>query len=391
MKNKVFISFLIAMLTGLAIIFFPVKWLEPLVKEKVMEQSAFSQNADTFQGRYLQSKMMKNSQYIPIYGSSELSGLNEFHPSNFFYVNHKGFTPYIVGRGGTQTLIHLLSLSQFDTELKGKKMIIILSPQWFAPDGLSQDYAKSNFSVLQAYNLVFNDNLSPEYKRKVINRLLEFNVVQENTIVKLVFKAEASDSIIDRVIGAIVKPAAYMHQKILEKRDLLLAINQKDQPFTAIHPEQIQQKSAAELLQYANDLGKQSITNNEFNIRDDYYDYYIKNKLPELKGSYQNSSYSESKEYDDLKLLLQFLKEKQADPLFISVPVNGYWYDYGGFPKDRRIEYYKKVNKLIASEDFKEADFSKYEYEKYFLKDTMHLGWKGWYYINQEIEKFSSK
>lgn len=391
MKNKVSISFLIAILIGLALIFFPAKWLEPLVNDKVIEQSAYKQNPDMFQGEYIQRKMLADSRYIPIYGSSELSGLNEFHPSNYYSVNNKGFTPYIIGRGGTQTIIHLLSMSQFDKDLTGRKLVFILSPQWFVPEGISQDYARSNFSVLQAYHFAFNDHLDPEFKRSVINRLLEFDVVKENTLVNLFLKGEVSNSLIDRAIGTIVKPAAYMHQNILEKRDLLLTIQEKDQPFTVLHPEEIQQKTAAELSQYANELGKQSITNNDFNIHDDYYEQYIKNKLPELKGTYKNSSYTESKEYDDLKLLLQFLKEKKADPLFISVPVNGFWYDYGGFPMERRQQYYQKINQLIVSEGFKEVDFSKYEYEKYFLRDTMHLGWKGWFYINQELEKFAGE
>ncbi|MBQ8338212.1 MAG: hypothetical protein IJY33_03625, partial [Oscillospiraceae bacterium] len=31
---------------------------------------------------------------------------------------------------------------------------------------------------------------------------------------------------------------------------------------------------------------------------------------------------------------------------------------------------------------------SGYEYEEYFLCDTMHLGWKGWLKVNEEIDKF---
>ncbi|MED0819055.1 D-alanyl-lipoteichoic acid biosynthesis protein DltD, partial [Bacillus paranthracis] len=29
-----------------------------------------------------------------------------------------------------------------------------------------------------------------------------------------------------------------------------------------------------------------------------------------------------------------------------------------------------------------------HEYDKYFLKDTIHIGWKGWVYFDEEIQKF---
>ena len=47
--------------------------------------------------------MFEDSKYLPIFGSSELSRLDEFHPSNYFQVNNQGFTPYLVGKGGDQS------------------------------------------------------------------------------------------------------------------------------------------------------------------------------------------------------------------------------------------------------------------------------------------------
>jgi len=36
----------------------------------------------------------------------------------------------------------------------------------------------------------------------------------------------------------------------------------------------------------------------------------------------------------------------------------------------------------------KTADFSDKEYEKYFLKDIMHMGWKGWVYFDEAVFNF---
>ncbi|MRQ35814.1 D-alanyl-lipoteichoic acid biosynthesis protein DltD, partial [Bacillus anthracis] len=101
-----------------------------------------------------------------------------------------------------------------------------------------------------------------------------------------------------------------------------------------------------------------------------------------------NESYEESPEYDDLQIVLNIFKEKNVKPLFISVPVNGPWYDYAGFPKERREVYYKKVREQVEKAGYPVVDFSGHEYDKYFLKDTIHLGWKGWIYFDEAVQNF---
>lgn len=53
--------------------------------------------------------------------------------------------------------------------------------------------------------------------------------------------------------------------------------------------------------------------------------------MPSLKNKDINRSYGVSKEYGDFQLVLDVLKQAGAKPLFISVPVNGQYYDYTGF------------------------------------------------------------
>lgn len=67
----------------------------------------------------------------------------------------------------------------------------------------------------------------------------------------------------------------------------------------------------------------------------------------------------------------------------VSIPVNEAWYTFHGMLCDT---YYEKV-KLTACEfdNVIFADMTKYADEKYFLKDVMHLGWKGWVRINEVL------
>ena len=64
--------------------------------------------------------------------------MDAYHPSNYFKVNPAGFTPYLIGIGGTQSLAHILNMTSTMDELEGKKVVFVLSPQWFTKTGVSQ-------------------------------------------------------------------------------------------------------------------------------------------------------------------------------------------------------------------------------------------------------------
>lgn len=391
LKRPIVISFFISIIIMLIVIFMPMHWLEGLIDDQTIENSAHERNADAmYQGEVIQSRMFEDDHFLPLFGSSELSSLSQFHPSNYFEVNNKGFTPFLIGRGGTQSLINFLMISPHYKELDGRKMMFILSPQWFDQNGLIQDYFSTNFSKVQAYNLAFNNNLDETLKKKVIKRLLTYNDVKDDTLLKTIYEGETSDSFIVKMKGLFFKPAAYLNKNILEKKDFIHALLLKEPDYKTTDRDGIKNKSFDELKQYASKVGKEEVTTNDFSIQDSYYDEYIKDNFAKKKNVYRNKSYSVSPEYGDLRMLLDLLKNANAKPEFISVPVNGFWYDYAGFPKEKREAYYQKVNELVSSYGFKVDDYSDHEYEDYFLKDIMHVGWKGWVYLNRDMEELHS-
>ena len=92
-----------------------------------------------------------------------------------------------------------------------------------------------------------------------------------------------------------------------------------------------------------------------------------------------------------MQLFLDICKDLKIEPLLISVPVNGRWYDYTGFSKEDRNQYYQNIRDIASKNNVELADFSDKEYELYFLKDIMHLGWKGWVYLDEAIYNFYQK
>ncbi|MEH7749561.1 D-alanyl-lipoteichoic acid biosynthesis protein DltD, partial [Neobacillus drentensis] len=160
-----------------------------------------------------------------------------------------------------------------------------------------------------------------------------------------------------------------------------------------LHPKPAltQNKSWAELEDAAGHMAAKKTTTNPFYVNDLYYKAMLQPKLDKLHGYKKGASYATSKQYQDLQLVLDVLKEAGAKPLFVSVPVNGYWSDYTGFPAKGRTDYYVKVKKQVEKNGFPVLDLSSHEYDKYFFKDTIHLGYKGWVSVDKGILQFEKQ
>jgi D-alanine transfer protein len=321
-----------------------------------------------------------------MYGSSELTRLDRFHPSNYFQETKAGFTPFLIGRGGSESLIHFLNFSEHIDQLKGKKLVFVLSPQWFNPGGADESHFVPNYSSLQGYDFAFNNKINPVVKKQAIKRLLTYSSVKNDLMLSTLYKAEISNDPWTKGEASLLRPFALGYRSLLEKKDLYYTLWGSKPRKREVSPA-VKGKSWSQLEKQANAFAAKRVTNNHFYVENGQFNKF-KNMLHSLKNSKINASYAKSKEYGDFQLVLDVLKQSGADPLFISVPVNGRYYDYMGFPKKGRTGYYTRIKKQIEAEGFQIADFSNHEYDPYFMKDTIHIGWKGWVYTDRAIKNF---
>ncbi|HWQ41214.1 MAG TPA: D-alanyl-lipoteichoic acid biosynthesis protein DltD [Desulfosporosinus sp.] len=365
-------------------------WLKPGVTQTI----GASLTPVAFQGMLLQSKALESPDILPIYGSSEFSAVSEFDPTHLLEGKPTGFAPFLVGRGGTQDIIHALNMAALGDSLKGKKIAIILSAQWFTPKGISLEYFHQNFSPLQAYRMLFNNSLSKQTKHRLIERLLAFPEAynEEPTLHEL----------LRQQLVAAQRPSFRSVKLEAKGRLEMAALEVQDALKTIAYARRISAKSAAinatitapplpswqELKDKAAERGKTLTQNNEFGILDSYYTKHVEPNLAENLGASANTTLHPSLEYQDLELLLQILQEAKAKPMFIIVPVNGLWYDYTGFPAQERIAYYARLETMVRDKGFQVANFGDHEYDTYFLQDIMHLGWKGWVNVDEALDQF---
>lgn len=387
MKRTNFGPILLALAIFGILLFMPSRYLLPLISDQKVEHAADALNPAMFQGTALQKKMLEDKKYLPMYGSSELSRLDVYHPSNYFKANPDGFTPFLIGRGGTQSLVQFMNLATTIDQLKNKQIVFILSPQWFTAEGLDDTHFSPNYSSLQAYELVFNKELKPAMKKQAAKRLLKFKIVRKDKLLTTMLEGITHDDMQHTWKARAVTPFAYTYRNILERKDIFQAFTERNIRKNNVDPH-LKHLSWDQLYQHAEQTGRNESRSNPFGIVDKYYDSKIAAKLPELKGYKATESYDKSPEYGDLQMILDLLKQTHTKALFVSIPVNGPWYDYAEFPKERRQVYYNKIRNFVEKDGFQVADFSAHEYDKYFMKDTIHVGWKGWVYIDEALKSF---
>ncbi|MBS5387619.1 MAG: D-alanyl-lipoteichoic acid biosynthesis protein DltD [Clostridiales bacterium] len=331
----------------------------------------------------LNSAMLKNNTLL-VMGSSELHPATtielEAFPPTLYNKENYDFNVVLLGKGYTQSLWHAIELAAISDKIKNKKVAFIISPQWFTEEGVNSAAFASLFSAKTYYQALNNNKLSDETKTYIKERT-EALLQNSGNINLLDSTYENKD-----FIGKFGNSLYNFILDIRSKKETL-------EVYGEIEEEQRKEVTAekidySEYMQSAEKLGEKYCTNNEFGIFDEYYTTYIQEDVEELKGSYSERSFCISPEYNDLKLFLQVCQESGIEPLLISIPVNGRWYDYAGFPKMDREQYYQNIRDIAADFDVELADFSDKEYEKYFLGDIMHLGWKGWVYLDESFYKF---
>ncbi|MBC1458163.1 D-alanyl-lipoteichoic acid biosynthesis protein DltD [Listeria newyorkensis] len=393
MKKKLWMTFgplLIAGAVFLFILFGPSSIFGG-VSTSTVKKSATSMNPTVVQGVAIQQKMLATDKnYVPIFGSSELSRVDQFHPNVFAEKYNRGYTPFLIGRPGTQSLSHYLDIKAMGNELKGKKVVFVLSPQWFQPAGVDDGHFGGNFSPLQAYKFAMSDEPPTAERRYAARRLLSYKVVKNDTTLAALLESIASPGPKTEV-DMFTKTAAAAQVKILQRKDDL------DSKFIQGSREEKVQKNLkllpdaldyTKLDELATKTGESKVGANPFFIKDSYYKKKLEPTINQLKDSRTNLSYDESPEYSDLQLVMDAFKEVGADVLFINPPVNGSWYDYIGASREKLQKYYDKSGKQVKEQGFHYYDMSSYSDTPYFLEDTIHLSWRGWVAIDKQMDQF---
>lgn len=301
-------------------------------------------------------------------GSSEFHhGLNhKYNPTNYF--RDSSVDVMCIGGAYNQCLTHSVAVGALGKELENKKVCLILSPTWFY-ENVKMESSKFllRFSKEQYDEAMKNPILTPETKKQM----------QENikAIGKDIISNESKDGFFQRILKRekdIVRTASMWN---LEKKKMKK--NHK-----AAGPIDFEKFYAD-----ADKAEKKKCTN-EFNMEDKFFERKFKPRLSAMENKNRNNSFEKSAEYDNLRLFLDVCREQNLEVLLILQPMNGKWYDYTGFPEEKRNVVSDKIEEIAKEKGVKLCNLFDQSYTEGFFEDAVHPSEKGWVIINENAYKF---
>ena len=318
-------------------------------------------------------------------GSSELTTTinEEYHPKKIF--NYEDFNIMQIGVGNSQNIIHAATIGSIGNDVRNNEIVMIQSIQWFDnKNGILKDAFLSRISSEHVYNTMANDKISKETKEKFINRVIELS--STNKVLNKKYRSYKKYFVEEQgnfITGEFLKLDNYFY-KLKNKYEFFKNKGRENYPLSGKKTPDYDWK---ELDEKVTEQAKERTNNNDYQIDNTYYDKYIKTKYDQLKNSSKNTKYDESKEYDDLDILLSIVKDLNLNMKFAILPANGKWSDYTGIDSEKRQVAYNNLKEIAKKNNIEVMDYSSKEYEEYYMYDAMHLGWRGWIDFERDLYK----
>lgn len=351
-------------------------------------QASTSMSADVIKGNAVKNQAFADKEYVPFLGSSELSRISAFHPSTLALKYKRPYVPFLLGAPGTQSMTHYLMLQSMGKELTGKKIVFVISPQWFVPEGVTSMYFDRYFSKQQAYQWLFNLQKIEEADRYFAQRLLKYDVVRKDVLLTGMLNRVSQNQLPTSLQYGYLKLA----NRFYGNEDAMFAgldIKGKEQKVAQAMKTLPNKYNYQQLDKLAYQQGEKRVGKTPFMIDRRFFNRKVKPDLVNLRGAQQTFDYRYSPEYSDFELVLQAMAKYQIEPLFIIPPVNKQWSDYTGLSQQMLKECAKKIIYQLKSQGFGNVvDFTDQAATPYFLQDTIHLGWRGWLASDQYIQPF---
>ena len=322
---------------------------------------------------------------LVLLGSSELTTTinEEYHPKKIF--NYEDFNIMQIGVGNSQNIIHAATIGSIGNDIRNNEIVMIQSIQWFDnKNGILKDAFLSRISSEHVYNTMANDKISKETKEKFINRVIELS--STNKVLNKKYRSYKKYFVEEQgnfITGEFLKLDNYFY-KLKNKYEFFKNKGRENYPLSG---EKTPDYNWKELDEKVTEQAKERTNNNDYQIDNTYYDKYIKSKYDQLKNSSKNTKYDESKEYDDLDILLSIVKDLNLNMKFAILPANGKWSDYTGIDSEKRQVAYNNLKEIAKKNNIEVMDYSSKEYEEYYMYDAMHLGWRGWIDFERDLYK----
>jgi D-alanine transfer protein len=338
------------------------------------------------QGLAFQRAAVRAANVLPFYGSSELTAVRVPERANiFFRTAPTGFQVSPIGKGGANSLIMLQKIAALGSDLRGKKVAISLSPGWLlTPGNWWSEWYRGNFSLMAASETVFGTALDFELKRDIASRMLKFpGTLKNSPFLEFALRLLASDRWLDRVLFCVIWPVGKAQTAILEWQDHFAAFNYIRLKMKPAPSQRLERLDWPKLI--ASVGGTKPTDADKVTIAPSLKEGASRGRRD---ATFQNAM-NASPGWINLELLLRTLARVQAQPLVLSMPIPGDFYDQKGVSRSAREDYYVKLRALVRSYHFPLVEFKRHDEDPAFLYlHKSHLTAKGWIYYDRALDDF---
>jgi D-alanine transfer protein len=354
-------------------------------------------------GAALQREALRHSDLLPIYGASELipSAFDRnYHGIQIFRNSPTGFALFPVGRDGSACLSYVQRLAALGADLRDKKVVISLStPGWFfdrlmiAP----ASYA-NNFSALQACELTFSSDLSFGLRQGAARRMLQYPAtLAKQPLLRFGLEQLADGSPFARAAYYAVLPLGKLETVILRLQDHRETLKELEAgSSTQIELPRSDYRAPLDWKALAERAGgdyARMSNNNPFGFANPLWINEFRQQAGDKNTLRKDPNFlvglTNSREWEDLSLLLRELRELGARPLLLSAPIHQGWYRSRGYSAQALARFYHNLRTMADQYEVPLCDFADFGEDKLFLRDYWgHLSGEGWVNYAQVLDAF---
>jgi D-alanine transfer protein len=330
------------------------------------------------QGLAFQRAAARAPDIMLLYGSSELIDPVPNRASDFFSREPSGFQVCPVGRAGTTSLIILQKLGALGSELRARKVAILLSPSSFLTPAVSPYYYAGNFSLPAASGILFSNALDWNLKAEIVKRMSQFpDTFAKSALLQLAAACLASGHPLDRVVLMAIRPLGKLQNAVLDLQDHFEALiyilgEGRSIPWRGLRKIDSRKAPAGD--------GQKAVKTESLGA------------IRSARDAAFRARIATASEWIDLELLFRTLTELKAKPLILSMPIDGTLYDARGVSRSARQVYYDRMSELAQRYHFPLLQFEDHDADPAFLiAHREHPTPKGWMYYDRALDDFFHK
>ncbi len=335
---------------------------------------------------------------LPVYGSSELTQPQGNRADEFFGAHPTGFGAFLMGNPGETCLIIATKLAAAGPAAQGKKAVVFLSPGWFQAPELDPPGFKANFSPLQGGIFVAESRLSPELKRDLARRLLDYpEVIRQTPLLEpaldtLAGRATAAD----RVATALGAPFR-VAQNVLQR--------EMDAFWVGMSPPRARPGGVGVMESGSINWARRSQEADAVYARQPaqtpystgpktWFDHNLQRRFvdPKHPDSTPDENFEKaclsSKEWTDFDLLLRAAREMKVRLLVICQPLNAKFGQLQGLTAKSSTLFYDRLREAAAPYKVRLLTFPDGERDPHFYQDCTHPSAKAWIAYDAALDTF---